>query len=186
MKIYTGIVFTTTIVALTASCGTSLKVISNYDKNANFQQYKTFAVDTARINERISWLNINRITNAMRADLVKKGFTENISDPDIKVSAAAIIKVKQPVAANTDHNSNGASERPWGWDGGMGVKSYTTYDLQNYKDGSLLIDIADAKTNKLIWEGVGNKQMDEPLKDPGKEIPAIVASVMAGFPPKGK
>ena len=76
------------------------------------------------------------------------------------------------MAGNTDYYSE--------------VTRYTTYNLQNYKDGSLLVDIADAKTNKLVWEGIGNKQVNKPIKDPDKEIPAMVTSIMAGFPPKEK
>ena len=183
MKIYARIVFLITIIDLVVSCGTSLKVISNYDKNVNFQQYKTFAVDTMRINERISQLNINRINNAVKADLVKKGFTENVSDPDLKVRTAAMLKDEQSAAVGTD---NGGTYKSWDWEGSVGASRYTTYNLQNYKDGSLLIDIADAKTNKLVWEGIGNKEVGKLLKDPDKEVPAIVASVMAGFPPKEK
>ena len=65
----------------------------------------------------------------------------------------------------------------------MGVSSYTTYDVQNYKDGSLIIDIIDAKTQKLIWEGVGNKEIDSPAKDPEKAINEAVATIMSNFPP---
>jgi len=170
MKIYTGKAFILSIVAVNVACGTSLKVMSDYDKNIDFKRYKTFAVDTVRINETLNQLNISRITNAVKADLVKKGFTENISGPDFKVSAAAIVKDKQSMAGNTDYYSE--------------ATRYTTYNLQNYKDGSLLVDIADAKTNKLVWEGIGNKQVNKPIKDPDKEIPAMVTSIMAGFPPK--
>ena len=183
MKSYARAVLIITIYHLAVSCGTSLKVTSDYDKNANFKQYKTFTIDTVRINERVSRSNINRITDAIKADLLRKGFIENISNPDLKISAAAILKNKQSVTANTDYSS---TYRPQGWDEGAGVKRYTTYNLQNYKDGSLLIDIADAKTNKLVWEGIGDKQIDKPLKDPDKEIPAMVNSIMAGFPPKEK
>lgn len=181
-KIYTGIAFIITIIVLEVSCGTSLKVISNYDKNANFRQYKTFVIDPVRINESMSQEDINRITNAVKADLVRKGFVENTSAPDLKITAAAIIKDKQAGTAN----ANASSYRPREWDESVGATGYTTYNLQNYKDGSLLIDIADAKTNKLVWEGIGNKQVNKPSKDPDREIPAIVTSVMAGFPPKEK
>lgn len=165
------------------SCSPSVKVTSDYDKNASFSQYKTFAVDTFRMNQRISQLNTNRITNAIKAELVKKGFTENISAPDLKVNVAAVLKDEKSVSSNTDYYGYGGVYRPWGWGGGLGATGYTTYNVQNYKDGSLIIDIADAKTNNLIWEGIGNKEIDKPLKDPDTEIPAAVASIMKNFPP---
>jgi hypothetical protein len=186
MKLYTGIACIITIVALAVSCGTSLKVISDYDKAADFQRYKTFAIDTVVINEKISKSSISLISNAVKANLMEKGLTEIFSGADLKVRAAAILKDQQSVAANTDHDSYGSTHKPWDWEGSVGASRYTTYNLQNYKDGSLLIDIADAKTNKLVWQGIGNKGMNKPLKNPDKEIPALVASVMASFPPKGK
>jgi hypothetical protein len=47
----------------------------------------------------------------------------------------------------------------------------------------LIIDIIDPKTKQLIWEGIGNKEIDKPSSDPDKAISAAVKSIMAGFPP---
>lgn len=173
------IVFTT----IMFSCSPSVKVTSDYDKQANFPQYKTFAVDTFRMNQRISQLNTNRITNAIKTELMKKGFTENVVSPDLKVNVAAILKDEKSVSSNTDYYGYGGVYRPWAWGGGLGATGYTTYNVQNYKDGSLIIDIADAKTNALIWEGIGNQEIDKPLKNPDTEIPAAITSIMKNFPP---
>lgn len=165
------------------ACSPSLKVTSDYDKQASFTQYKTFSIDTFRMNQRISQLNTTRITNAVKAELVKRGLTENAASPDLKVNVAAILKDQQSVTSNTDYYGYGGVYRPWAWGGGMGATGYTTYNVQNYKDGSLIIDIADAKTNNLVWEGIGNQEIDKPLKDPDTQIPAAVASIMKNFPP---
>ena len=61
--------------------------------------------------------------------------------------------------------------------------SYTTYNVDTYKDGSLIIEIIDAKTKKLVWEGIGNKEIDKPVTDPDKKIAAAVAAIMKNFPP---
>lgn len=165
------------------ACGPSLKVTSDYDKAANFTQYKTFAIDTFRMTQRISQLNANRIINAVKAEMTNKGFTENTASPDLRVNIATILKDQQSVTANTDYYGYGGVYRPWVWGGGMGVNGYTTYNVQNYKDGSLIIDIGDANTKNLIWEGIGNQEIDKPLKDPDTQIPAAVASIMKSFPP---
>lgn len=179
---YNSLLIAFFVVCIT-SCGPSLKVTSDYDKQANFSQYKTFAVDTFRMNQRISQLNTNRITNAIKAELVKKGFTESSTNPDLKVNVSAILKDQKSVSSTTDYYGYGGVYRPWAWGGGLGATGYTTYNVQNYKDGSLIIDIADAKSNNLIWEGIGNEEIDKPLKDPDTQIPAAIASIMKGFPP---
>jgi hypothetical protein len=65
----------------------------------------------------------------------------------------------------------------------MGATSNTTYDVQHYKDGSLIIDVVDANSKKLLWQGIGNSEIDKPLKDPETTIPAAIGKIMASFPP---
>jgi hypothetical protein len=165
------------------SCSTPLKVTSDYDKNVDFKQYKTFNLNKVEdaTKQSISQLNEDRIYNAVRQQLVSKNFTESAS-PDLIVHVVTILKDKQSVTANTNYYSYGGFYRPYAWGGGMG-SAYTTYDVQKYKDGSLIVDIVDAKTQKLVWEGVGNKEIDSPSKDPDKDISSAVASIMAKFPP---
>jgi hypothetical protein len=164
------------------SCSPSLKVTSDYDKSANFNQYKTFALDTFHASQTVSQLNQNRIANAVKAEMVKKGFTESTA-PDMLVHISAIFEKQKSVSSTTDYYGYGGFYRPYAWGGGMGATGYTTYNVQSYIDGSLIVDIADAKTKNLLWEGIGNKEIDKPVKDPDTAIPAAVSKIMGGFPP---
>jgi Domain of unknown function (DUF4136) len=170
------------IIAVAASCSTPLKVTSDYDKNASFTQYKTFAMDTFRVSSSLSQLNQNRIINAVRAEMIKKGFTES-GTPDLLIHISAIFEKQKSVTASTNYYGYGGYYRPYGWGGGMGATGYTTYNVQDYVDGSLIFDIADAKTKNLLWEGIGNKEIDQEVKDPDTAIPAAVAKIMESFPP---
>lgn len=171
------------IITCMLSCSSSLKVTTDYDKNVNFTQYKSFGIDTFKMYENVSQLNQGRIINAVKADLIKKGFTES-SSPDMLVHISVILQNKKSVSSNTDYYGYGGFYRPYMWGGGgLGATGYTTYNVQNYKDGSLIIDIVDANTKKLFWEGIGNQEIDKPLKDPDTEIPVAISSILAGFPP---
>ena len=164
------------------SCETPLKVTTDYDKAVNFKQYKTFQI--MQLDEKlkaISDLNRNRIIAAVKSEMVAKGFQE-ADNADLQIDIVTILKDKQSVTANTNYYGYGGAYRPYGWSGGMS-SGYTTYDVQNYTDGSLIIDIIDPKTKQLIWEGIGNKEIDKPSSDPDKAISAAVKSIMAGFPP---
>jgi len=166
-----------------AACSSTVKVTSDYDKNVNFQQYKTFAIQPMDSISSISQLNQNRIVAAVKSQLTKKGLTEDMSNPDLLVNVAAILKDKRSVSSTTDYYGYGGAYRPWGWGGGMGSTGYTTYNVTDYKEGSLIVDIADSKNKSLVWEGIGNKDIEKPAKDPDAAINAAVEKIMASFPP---
>jgi Domain of unknown function (DUF4136) len=163
-----------------SSCGPALKVNTDYDKQVNFGQYKTFSIyQDVKVSDAISQLNHDRVINAIKSEMVKKGLQENTSSPDVLVNCVAIFKDRTSVTATTDYYGYGGFYRPYYWGGG----SSTNYSTRNYKDGSLIIDVVDANSKKLIWQGVGNKEIDKPAKDPDTAIPKAVASIMEDFPP---
>ncbi|TMI73659.1 MAG: DUF4136 domain-containing protein [Bacteroidetes bacterium] len=174
------------IIIIAMSCGPSLKVNTDYDKSVNFTSYKTFSLYKAdEIHDAISELNKDRIANAIRAEMIKRGFQENTTSPDLLVNPVAIFKDRTSVSSTTNYYGYGGMYRPYYGGGGM-VSGTTSYDVQHYKDGSLIIDVLDASTKKLIWQGVGNKEIDGPVKDPDTNIPKAVAAIMADFPPGSK
>jgi Domain of unknown function (DUF4136) len=164
-------------------CEPALKVTSDYDKQANFGQYKTFSLyQDVKVSDAISQLNHDRVINAIKGEMVKKGYQENTSSPDVLVNVVAIFKDRTSVSATTDYYGYGGYYRPYYWGGGMST-STTNYNTRHYKDGSLIIDVVDANSKKLVWQGVGNKEIDKPAKDPDTAIPKAVASIMESFPP---
>lgn len=168
-----------------SSCEPQLKVTSDYDKSANFTQYKTFGVDTLHVSSSVSQINQNRIINALKDEMKKKGFTEN-ANPDLLVHVSAILKDKQSVSASTNYYGYGGYYRPYGWGGGMGATGYTTYSVDEYKEGSLIIDLVDSKSKTLVWEGIGNKEIDKPSKDPEAAIRDAIGKILANYPPGAK
>jgi len=179
LRIYMGLL----IVGYLVSCGPSLKVTDDYDKSVNFDQYKTFALyNSDSIHDAISPLNQQRIIKAVKDEMVKKGFQENTSNPDVLVNITAVLQNRVAVSSSTDYYGYGGMYRPYYWGGGMG-SSTTNYNVQHYKDGSLIIDVIDANSKKLVWQGTGNKEIDKPAKDPDTIIPKAIASIMESFPP---
>ncbi|UOK41509.1 MULTISPECIES: DUF4136 domain-containing protein [Flavobacterium] len=173
------------ISALLISCN-SVTVQTDYDKSVDFSKYKTFSFyELADKSGSISQLNKNRIINAVQAEMIKKGLTVSADNPDVLVNITTILTDKKSVTANTDYYNYGGYYRPYHWGGGY-VGSTTTYNVYEYKEGSLIIDVVDASNKQLIWQGIGNKEIDSPSKNPDKNITEAVAKILENYPPKPK
>ncbi|HNS18308.1 MAG TPA: DUF4136 domain-containing protein [Bacteroidales bacterium] len=166
------------LVLLFFSACSSLKITTDYDRSVDFTKYQTFDFIELDVQGAISELNQNRFIAAIKAEMEKKGFKLDESDPDMLVNATAIIEDKQSVTADT--YGYGGYYRPYRWGGGV---TTTNFDVYEYKTGSLIIDVIDASTRQLIWEGTGNKEIDTQVKDPDAAAANVVARIMAGFPP---
>jgi hypothetical protein len=163
------------------SC-TSVKVTTDYDKSVDFSKYKTYTIYKLTTNgESISDLNKDRIINAIKAEMARKGFTEAETDPDLLVHATTALISKKNVTATTNYYRYNSYYRPYSW--GPNYGGTVTYNEYNYKEGTLIIDILDANSKKLIWQGIGDKEIDKPSKDIDKKINEAVAGIMDDFPP---
>ena len=163
---------------LYTSCGPQLTVTSDYDHSAKFSQYHTFRiVKLEQQYQALSQFNQTRIINAVRAQMIAKGFKE-AENAELLVNITSILKNQKEIVANS--YSYGGGFRPYMWGGG---NMSTTVNVQNYIAGSLIIEIASAANNKLLWEGVGNQNIDSPSKNPDKTISTAVQKIMASFPP---
>lgn len=52
-----------------------------------------------------------------------------------------------------------------------------------YVYGALIIEVIDKKRRMLIWEGVADRPVDVPMKDPDRRIGTIITRMMTGFSP---
>jgi hypothetical protein len=166
------------------SCKPTLKVSSDYDRSVNFSAYKTFSLYYLVTNKNVTELNEDRIWNSIRVEMLKKGYKEDNRRPDIVVNALSVVKNKKYVTASSSVYGYGGAYRPYGyWNRGVGVASGTTIvQASNYKEGSLLIEVVDTQTNKLVWEGTGNAEFEKQPKNPDEAISNAVTKILASFP----
>ncbi len=163
---------------LFTSCEPQLTITNDYDHSVKFSQFHTFRI--VKLEQQIqalSQFNQTRIINAVRAQMITKGFTE-ADNAELLVNIVSILKNKQEIVADT--YGYGGGFRPYAWGGG---NMSTTVNVQDYKTGSLIVEVVNSATKKLIWEGVGNRDIDAPLSNPDKKITAAVQKIMASFPP---
>lgn len=167
------------LLLVVSSC-TSVRVASDYDKQANFDNYKTFAFFKTGIDKaEISDLDKRRILRAIEAELLAKGFTKS-KNPDLLVS----IFTKSREKVNVDNNNYNAYGYGWGWSPyywGAGYNSVSTNT-----EGVLYIDLIDAKKKALIWQGQGTGYLSQRMDKKEERIKEFVSKIIATYPPEIK
>ncbi len=100
---------------LFSSCGPTLTVTNDYDHTANFSQYHTFRiVKLEQQYQALSQFNQTRVINAVRAQMIAKGFTE-AENADLLVNITSILKNQKEVVANSYGYGGGFRPYGWGW-----------------------------------------------------------------------
>ena len=160
-----------------ASCS-SVRVAADYDREANFDNYKTFAFFKTGIDKaELSDLDKRRILRAIETEMLAKGFTKS-ETPDLLVS----IFTKERQEVNVWNNGFGGFGYGWGWS-----PFYNNFNnnVSTSTQGSLYIDLIDANKKELVWQGKGSGYLSS-TSNVDKKIARInefVAEILAKYPP---
>lgn len=170
--------FSILILAITVltSCD-SVRVATDYDRQANFNTYETFAFYKPGIDEaEISDLDKRRILRAIETELQAKGMNKS-ENPDLLVS----------IFAKTEKNVNIYNHHPgfygyhWGWRPYYWGAGYNT--VSETIEGTLYIDLIDASSMNLIWQGMGSGLLSMDTDRKIERINEIVRQILAEYPP---
>ena len=158
---------------LFSSCS-PFNVRSDYAETKNFSSIKTYKlrVDDLKLND----IDKDRVLNEISKQLQAKGLVSG-ENPDVILNLKANHKKVTDVQANS-----GFGMGMWGGSFGWGLGMNRTW-TNNYNQGALIFDMIDAKTNKLIWQGVGSGISVDSPNAKTRQIPKIVAEIMANYPP---
>ncbi len=171
------------ILIITLSSCSSVRVASDYDKQANFNSYKSYAFYKPGIDKaEISDLDKKRILRAIEADLLAKGFTKS-SNPDVLVSI--FTKTKENV--NVYQNNFGVGLgygwgwNPWFWGSNWGGNFNS---VSRVTEGTLYIDLIDAAKKELIWQGMGTAALTKDVDRKQEKMNEIVSAILEKYPPQ--
>lgn len=169
------IIATFFIVSIFASCS-SVSVAVDYDKEASFDNYKTFAFYKPGIDEvEISDLDKRRILRAIDRELTQKGMVKS-ENPDVLIN----IFTEEQENVNIYQNNFGWGAG-WGWGWGMPMTQ-----VNRSVEGSLFIDMIDRKNNQLVWQGLGTGILSLEMEKKEGRINEIVTKILQKYPPKAK
>src|ERR1043165_6848776 len=74
------------------ACEGPVLVTRDYDRTMDFTRYSTFTIVRPRQKDQsLSQNNADQIIDAVKEELISKGFAENITAPDLKVNVVTIL-----------------------------------------------------------------------------------------------
>ena len=179
----------TLLAMLALSSCSSLKITSDYDKEADFSKYKDFYY--------LGWAEESgELLNDIEKDRIEKAFGEEFknrgivfvdeSEADAAVSLYIVVDQKTSTTAYTNHHGGygygyggGMAYPGWGWGGGMSTTTYNEYD---YYVGTLVVDVYDVESKSLVWQGVASATISQNPQKRESNIPRTAKAIMAKYP----
>jgi hypothetical protein len=181
-----GLIALALLLAFVALPAEAQKVYIDFDQNADFDSYQTFAwgpTPEASLKES-SPLMHSRIKNAIEYQLTTGDMIEDTENPDVYVTYHGDSDSKMNI--NTSHWGYGYGGG-WAWDpyygSGFGSSTSTVYE---YDVGTLIVDIWDAKTKELVWRASATKTIPSKPEKQAKLIDDMVAKMAREWEKKKK
>jgi hypothetical protein len=178
--------------AVFSACTSGPSVRADFDKSADFTQYKTFGFANPLGTDRAGYKTIvsQYLTGAARTELEARGLKFSETSPQLIVNFNA--KLSDKMRVDTMPTSS-MGMGYYGYRGGY-YSAWPAYHsetvVSQYTEGTLNIDVVDISRKQMIWEGVAVGSVSE--KDSDELQPAIqrvVAKVFEKYPiakPKAK
>jgi hypothetical protein len=150
---------------LVAGCA-GPQVTTDFSPAVSFSRFRTFALVTPPDTVAQQLLD-QRVRNAVEAQLDAKGLA--VSDrqhADLYVGYGMVDRTHTEVYSYRDG---------WGWGGGWGWRYYRwgvawpmsiRRQVETYTDGTVVVNLIDAKTKQVVWQGEVADVVSLPVGDP--------------------
>jgi hypothetical protein len=185
--------------AFLCGCAT-IQVETDYDPSVNFSGLKTYGwiaipKDTTQAQSVGPFVD-SRIRSAVETQLAARGYEKMSSGtPDFLVAYQTALEKKLDTETVRDYYSDGGygygphgggryGTRPYGG-GARRVRETERTVVHEYEQGSLLLDIFDARTKQIIWQGSAEAEVTSGASPQlrTKRINEAVSRMLENFPP---
>jgi len=148
---------------------------TDFDHQATFSRYKTYSWQEVKASNSF-W--DDRIKDAVNAQLAAKGWTQVDNGADVAIVAIKTTRTEKTLQTFYDGLGGG-----WRWRGFGGFGESTTTE-QDYKEGTLVVDMYDASTKQLIWRASAEDMLSDKAEKNEKNLEKGVAKMFKSFPPR--
>jgi hypothetical protein len=165
------------VALLSVGCGYSIKTATDYDRNVKFSNYNSFFI--LKGNPSGNALLDQRAQEDVKSALTSKGWIEV---PEGQGQAAVVVHAATKTKHTYETLYDGWGGWGWrrGWGGGYGG---ATTVVNDYKIGTLGVDIFDAKSKQAIWHGFAEDALSDNAKSNAQGTEQAVDKMFTKFPP---
>jgi hypothetical protein len=166
---------------LASGCASSMTVSSHVERGLDLSRYRTYdwgpadALPTGDPRLDKDPVFKDRVQGAVEKELAARGFELlNGGAPDLLIHYHANISTRIDV---------NRVDRTYGYC----ARGDCPPDVMEYEAGTLVLDIIDARSNRLIWRGWAQNSVEDALDDPDRMarlIDEAVTRMMRRLPPK--
>lgn len=144
--------------------------------NVDFSKYRTFAwmdsdVKGSQNPVYYNQLATEQVENTVAAELAKKGLKQATRRPDLLLGYHFFVEEKTRTVAN--NNGPYGFYGPYtgwgrwgyaGWGPGWNGFGGTQYTQEKYEAGTVVVDMVDSRTKRLVWRGAVQNAVNDPTK----------------------
>lgn len=158
-------------------------VVVDYEQSAlpQFSKYRCYTIDSR--DERISYQDValspivdRRITRALHAVLLAKGYRSDCPEADFRVTFMTSSQTR------TVMHDLSAGPPPFRRHPYFGSIGYSHISIDQYEEGTLVVDVIDNVSQQLVWRGAHTARLAREARN-DSEIHKIISEVLEDFPP---
>lgn len=172
------------------------KVNIDFDRDADFSKYKTYAYQVCHRVE--NTLVDKRMVAELESRVSVEGLSRAESNPDVHITYHSSTTEEFAIDTNTWGYGFGSG---WYWGhggggyfgrGGYGRGGYlgsagpisTTTTVRRYLRGTLVVDIWDARTKELVWRGTAIDTVSDNPQTNEKKLKKAMEKLFKKYPPE--
>jgi len=122
---------------------------------------------------RYTSLMSSHLKEATRDQLQRRNYVYSDARPDLRVNF--FVRVDQRHSVRSVPTA------------GPGFRGYSlrgnTVDVSEYRQGTLVVEVVDARRNALVWQGVAEGVVDDDaMKNPGLTVDSVIRQIFETYP----
>jgi hypothetical protein len=164
-------------------CASKPDIRSDYDHAADFGKYRTFDFVNPLATDKMGYSSLitQQLKTSVTTQMQQRGYQLDTVQPDLLVNFSGRLQDKQEIQSSPSMAGPYYGYRG-GYYGGWAGYSNDVYTV-NYTTGTLNVDIVDARTKKMVWEGVAVGEVTKKHRENREAtIDKAVTGIFAKYP----